>query len=69
MKLKGLSLKELKNVENRLKNDIALAKESMVAQQIQLKRLRNEVCQIRTRRRQLEYKERLRNDFANLQIQ
>jgi septal ring factor EnvC (AmiA/AmiB activator) len=69
MKLKGLSVKELKILENRLKNDIARAKETIAAQQSQLKRLRNEVGQVRARRRQLEYRERLRDDFISLQIQ
>ena len=68
MKLKGLSVKELKSLECKLKNDIAHAEESIVTEQSRLKGLKHEIGQIRTRRRQLEYKERLRDEFINLQF-
>jgi septal ring factor EnvC (AmiA/AmiB activator) len=69
MRLKGLSIKELKTLENKLKNDIAQTEKSIVAQKNRLKKLRNEVGQVRSRRTQLEYKERLREDFIEVVIQ
>jgi hypothetical protein len=68
MKLKGLSVKELKSLEYKLKNDIAHAEESIITEQSRLKGLKHEIGQVRTRRRQLEYKERLRDEFINLQF-
>ena len=49
MRLKGLSIKELKTLENKLKNDIAQTEKSIVAQKNRLKKLRNEVGQVRSR--------------------
>ena len=69
MRLKGLSIKELKTLENKLKNDIAQTEKSIVAQKNRLKKLRNEVGQVGSRRTQLEYKERLREDFIEVVIQ
>jgi septal ring factor EnvC (AmiA/AmiB activator) len=69
MRLKGLSIKELKTLENKLKNDIAQTEKNIVAQKNRLKKLRNEVGQVRSRRTQLEYKERLREDFIEVVIQ
>jgi septal ring factor EnvC (AmiA/AmiB activator) len=69
MRLKGLSIKELKTLENKLKNDIAQTEKSIVAQKNRLKKLRNEVGQVSSRRTQLEYKERLREDFIEVVIQ
>jgi septal ring factor EnvC (AmiA/AmiB activator) len=69
MRLKGLSIKELKTLENKLKNDIAQTEKSIVTQKNRLKKLRNEVGQVRSRRTQLEYKERLREDFIEVVIQ
>lgn len=68
MKLKGLSLRELKSIEGKLKKEIAHTEESLVTDRNQLMELRNSIGQVRTRRRQLEYKEKLREEFVNLQI-
>jgi septal ring factor EnvC (AmiA/AmiB activator) len=69
MKLKGLSAKELRILETRLKQEIAQAEKAIAAQQSRLKKLKNEIGQVRARRNQLEYKERIRYEFVNLQIQ
>jgi septal ring factor EnvC (AmiA/AmiB activator) len=69
MKLKGLSLKELNMLENRLKKDVNDIEENIAAQKNQLKKLKNQIGRVRTRKRQLKYKERLRIDFMNLVIQ
>jgi len=68
MKLKGLSTRELKSLENKLKSDISDAEENIISERNRLKTLRNDVGQVRARRRQLEYKERIRTEFLNLQI-
>lgn len=68
MKLKDLSLRELKSIEGKLKKEIAHTEESLVTDRNQLMELRNSIGQVRTRRRQLEYKEKLREEFVNLQI-
>jgi peptidoglycan hydrolase CwlO-like protein len=68
MRLKGFSTRELKILESKLKNDIKRAEGTIVTEQQSLKRLRNEIGQVRVRRRQLEYKERLRSEFVNLQV-
>ena len=68
MRLKGFSTRELKILESKLKNDIKRAEGTVVTEQQRLKRLRNEIGQVRVRRRQLEYKERLRSEFVNLQV-
>ncbi|HEX7482569.1 MAG TPA: hypothetical protein VF350_03785 [Candidatus Bathyarchaeia archaeon] len=56
------------NLESKLKNDIVHVEESIVAEQSRLKGLRKEVGQVSTRLRRLEYKERLRKEFINMQV-
>ena len=69
MKLKGLSQKELEILESKLAHDIAQAEKTTNTQKTQLKKLKHDACQVRARLRQTEYKERLRYEFLNLQIQ
>ena len=66
MRLKGLSMKELRKLERRIEKDIKDTEETVAAEQRKLKKLRNECCQVKTRRRQLEYKDRLRSEFSLL---
>jgi hypothetical protein len=68
MKLEGLSMKDLRKLEWRIEKDIKDTEGTIAAEQRKLKKLGNECCQVKTRRRQLEYKERLRRDFSLLTL-
>jgi len=59
-------MKELRKVERRIEKDIKDTEETVAAEQRKLEKLRNECCQVKTRRRQLEYKDRLRSEFSLL---
>jgi len=74
MRLKRLSSKRLKRLENKLKSEIAIAEENIAAEKNRLEGLRNNAGQVRARLRQLDcsgryiHKEKIRNEFLNLKI-
>jgi len=68
MKLKGLSIKELRKLELEIKKDIKNTKITIATEQRKLKELRNKRCQVRTKGRQIEYKDNLWNEFAHITV-
>jgi hypothetical protein len=60
MRLKGTGVKELKRLEKELQVAIRSTNETIASENEKLHKLRQDYCQAKLRRRQLEYKESLR---------
>jgi hypothetical protein len=60
MRLKGTGVKELKKLERELQAAIRSTGETIVKEEVRLRKLRQDYSQARLRRRQLEYRESLR---------
>ena len=56
-------MKELRKLESSIEKDIKDTEGIIAAEQEKLKRLKNEWAQVKTMRRQLDYRDRLRSEF------